>query len=373
MGGEVAGVVVEPGPGTVVKVLSRLSARRHPTWMPNRVPRRLAPGDSYKILFVCSSGGHLSHLLRLRSWWEQRERIWVTFDKPDAVGTLADERVVWGHHPVTAEHPQLASEPAPCDPDLVDRTTGRRLLERRGNRPAVHLARPLARLSHCVHRSVRSGRYPHAQRAAVPSGYRIVPRSAPTDRRLVPGVRGRRTRVLSDISMTTMPLIVVTVGTDHHPFDRLIGWIDELAANRGQQAEIVVQCGCSRRAGRSHDRGDGTRIVRHIPRLDEARRRRGDARTEHHHGGRDARHPGHLVPTIPSGASMSTITRSSLPDTQAEEGLFTVVNDRAELFEMLDAAIADPQIYHFDPSTVPLPLPSPVSGRWSTRSSGANR
>ena len=58
-------------------------ARRHPKWMPNRLHRTVAPGENYKILFVCSSGGHLSYLTRLRPWWEQRERLWVTFDKPD--------------------------------------------------------------------------------------------------------------------------------------------------------------------------------------------------------------------------------------------------------------------------------------------------
>ena len=35
-----------------------------------------------KILFVCSSGGHLAQLYRLRPWWEGQERAWVTFDDP---------------------------------------------------------------------------------------------------------------------------------------------------------------------------------------------------------------------------------------------------------------------------------------------------
>ena len=56
---------------------------------------------------MCSSGGHLSYLTRLRPWWEQRERLWVTFDKPDARGALKNERVIWGHHPVTRNVPNL--------------------------------------------------------------------------------------------------------------------------------------------------------------------------------------------------------------------------------------------------------------------------
>ncbi len=54
-----------------------------------------------KVLLVCSSGGHLAQLHRLRPWWSEHERLWVTFDTPDAVGLLSNERVVWAHHPTT--------------------------------------------------------------------------------------------------------------------------------------------------------------------------------------------------------------------------------------------------------------------------------
>lgn len=53
------------------------------------------------MLFVCSTGGHLAQLWRLRSWWEHRDRAWVTFDKADARSLLARERVYWAHHPTT--------------------------------------------------------------------------------------------------------------------------------------------------------------------------------------------------------------------------------------------------------------------------------
>jgi len=45
-----------------------------------------------KIGLVGSAGGHLAHLLLLRSWWEQHDRFWVTPDKPDAAARLAGER-----------------------------------------------------------------------------------------------------------------------------------------------------------------------------------------------------------------------------------------------------------------------------------------
>ena len=58
-----------------------------------------------KVAMVCSSGGHLAQLLRLRPWWSRHERLWVTFDTPDAVALLADEPVVWAHHPTTRNLP----------------------------------------------------------------------------------------------------------------------------------------------------------------------------------------------------------------------------------------------------------------------------
>lgn len=53
------------------------------------------------ILLVCSSGGHLGQLYNLRPWWGEFERVWVTFDKPDATSLLADEEVLWAYHPTT--------------------------------------------------------------------------------------------------------------------------------------------------------------------------------------------------------------------------------------------------------------------------------
>lgn len=41
------------------------------------------------------------------------------------------------------------------------------------------------------------------------------------------------------------PRVVVTVGTDVHPFDRLVGWIDSWALHRGAVDEVFVQYGTS--------------------------------------------------------------------------------------------------------------------------------
>ena len=58
-----------------------------------------------KVVFVCSSGGHLAQLYRLKAWWQQHDRGWVTFDTIDATSLLAGERVVWAHHPTTRNVP----------------------------------------------------------------------------------------------------------------------------------------------------------------------------------------------------------------------------------------------------------------------------
>lgn len=65
----------------------------------NPAPRRL--------LLVGSSGGHLAQLLALKPWWEQRQRVWVTFATPDAHSRLRDEQVVWAHFPTTRNLPNL--------------------------------------------------------------------------------------------------------------------------------------------------------------------------------------------------------------------------------------------------------------------------
>jgi beta-1,4-N-acetylglucosaminyltransferase len=53
------------------------------------------------ILLVCSSGGHLTQLYNLKGWWDRMDRVWVTFDKPDATSLLAGESVIWAYHPTT--------------------------------------------------------------------------------------------------------------------------------------------------------------------------------------------------------------------------------------------------------------------------------
>ena len=77
-----------------MSVVSIATAPQHGAELP-------APAEDYRVLLVCSSGGHLAQLMRLRSWWEGHQRTWACFPLPDAEALLAEEDVIWVHHPTT--------------------------------------------------------------------------------------------------------------------------------------------------------------------------------------------------------------------------------------------------------------------------------
>jgi beta-1,4-N-acetylglucosaminyltransferase len=58
-----------------------------------------------KVMLVCSAGGHLAQLHRLRPWWQQHDRTWVTFPGAHADSLLQGETVRYAHHPTTRNIP----------------------------------------------------------------------------------------------------------------------------------------------------------------------------------------------------------------------------------------------------------------------------
>ncbi len=54
-----------------------------------------------KVALVGSSGGHLIQLHQLEPWWGQHDRLWITFDTPDAQSLLKGEVKSWAYHPTT--------------------------------------------------------------------------------------------------------------------------------------------------------------------------------------------------------------------------------------------------------------------------------
>jgi len=66
-----------------------------------------ADPNRLKVMLVCSSGGHLLQLYRLRPWWQNLDRSWVTFKMPDSQSMLTAERVEWAYQPTTRNIPNL--------------------------------------------------------------------------------------------------------------------------------------------------------------------------------------------------------------------------------------------------------------------------
>ena len=54
---------------------------------------------SKKIALVCSSGGHLFQLYSLKEFWQDKDRLWISFPTPDAQFILKDEKVFWAYYP----------------------------------------------------------------------------------------------------------------------------------------------------------------------------------------------------------------------------------------------------------------------------------
>lgn len=48
--------------------------------------------EETKICIPTSSGGHLTHMMLLKPFWENHDRFWVTFNKIDAQSQLKDEK-----------------------------------------------------------------------------------------------------------------------------------------------------------------------------------------------------------------------------------------------------------------------------------------
>ena len=60
-----------------------------------------------KVLLVCSTGGHLLQMMRLRVAWESHDRVWVTFDGVDSRTLLEGERIVFASGPTNRSLPNL--------------------------------------------------------------------------------------------------------------------------------------------------------------------------------------------------------------------------------------------------------------------------
>lgn len=188
-----------------------------------------------RILMVCSSGGHLAQLFPLRPFWSRHERAWVTFDTPDAVSLLAGETLIPCHRPTTRNLKNLVRNTflarrviKDYRPDLilsngaavafpffmVGRLRGVKtvFIEEFAhvNHPTLtgRLCHPLANRFFLQWEEQRS----HFKKGEFLGGLLFDPG-------LLIG-NGSGPRPVADGS------VFVTVGTDHHPFDRMLDWIE---------------------------------------------------------------------------------------------------------------------------------------------------
>lgn len=51
------------------------------------------------LCLVCSAGGHLNNLCLIKPFWEQHDRVWVTFDRPDSRSALPGETIYGAYYP----------------------------------------------------------------------------------------------------------------------------------------------------------------------------------------------------------------------------------------------------------------------------------
>jgi UDP-N-acetylglucosamine transferase subunit ALG13 len=140
------------------------------------------------------------------------------------------------------------------------------------------------------------------------------------------------------------PLVFVTVGTDHHPFDRLIGYVDAWAAERGSSVRCVVQHGRSRPPAVAEARA-------FLPPA-ELERLLGEAAVVVTHGGpgsilgaRDAGRIPVVVPRRPELEEHVDEHQVRFVARLAEAGEVFVADDESALRALLDAGVADPSAF----------------------------
>jgi len=145
------------------------------------------------------------------------------------------------------------------------------------------------------------------------------------------------------------PLIVVTVGTDHHPFDRLVRWVESwLAAGGKDRAHCLFQFGTSARPALA----EGVDYLAH----DELEAALQGATVVVCHGGpgaiMGARGAGKLPIVVPRESSFGEHVDDHQRDfvrRLAATGAVRVASGERELWALLDQALGDPSAFRAPP------------------------
>lgn len=145
--------------------------------------------------------------------------------------------------------------------------------------------------------------------------------------------------------MSAPTTLFVTVGTDHHPFDRLMDWVDDWAA-RHADVELIVQHGSTRpsRVGTSVSMLGSAELGTLYARADIVVSQVGPGTIA------DANHAGIRPIVVPRRAEFGEV----VDDHQVAFGEFMASHERcvavqteAELHERLSSALADPSLNEY--------------------------
>jgi UDP-N-acetylglucosamine transferase subunit ALG13 len=135
------------------------------------------------------------------------------------------------------------------------------------------------------------------------------------------------------------PLLVALVGTDHHPFDRLVDWADGVAV-RHPEVHVLVQHGASKRPLVA----EGRPFIGHH----DLRRLLGEASAVICHGGpgtiMDARDAGHVPICVPRDPRLGEHVdghQLRFAALVAGAGVTRSITDVVDLHPAVDAALRD--------------------------------
>lgn len=166
--------------------------------------------------------------------------------------------------------------------------------------------------------------------------------------------------------MSDLPLLLVTVGTDHHTFGRLMDWLDNwLAAGGAQKVRALVQHG-ETRPPRPGLVGPGG-AVPHLD-YDELQKAMGEASIVLCHAGAatimEARRYGRLPIIVAREAGLGEIVdghQARFARHVGAEGIAVNCTSEAELHAALNHALAEPEAFTVPSSLDPGAVPEPVA------------
>jgi UDP-N-acetylglucosamine transferase subunit ALG13 len=148
-------------------------------------------------------------------------------------------------------------------------------------------------------------------------------------------------------SLHPIPLVLVAVGTDHHPFDRVVNWVEAWLRTTLDQVDVLVQYGTSRKP----ETARGVDLLEHAELQDAMAR----ATVVVCHGGpatiTEARRHGKLpvcVPRDPERGEHVDSHQQLFARRMGAGGVVRLAETQHELWAALDEAVEHPDRYLLD-------------------------